>query len=690
MKKVKGYTHLLFFGLYLAVHFLPELGGADPMGFQWMYVSILDLFITGYILFNYPIYKEAIRGIFKSKFALGFGIYVMWALGSYFYAINPTEALVCLARLVSTFFIFMNLSVLLYKKDIVLLFKQLAFLVALFSLIDSISLTIEFFWQLGTKPFDNIVLSLRGISYGNKNIRAASVLINVPFILFYIIQSKRSGKIFGALTLCFTLFALFILNTRSTFVGLILIFSIYTAAAIFMHYKESRKWIIIKLAYFIVPILFAFLISNLVINHALKLQKGGGGYGTVTKRIGDITIEKGSDRLAFWKTGIDYSKKHLLKGAGYGNWKIASLYYEKGQTNDFVVRYHLHNDFLENFAELGIVGGILFLSIFLFAFLFTLKIMLNKKYTPFQVPATISFMAMTCYLVDAALNFPAERTVMQVMFAITAALLISPHSVWNEASTNEASADTEMSTSTSTETLTEASTENLPPSNTLHNKLEKTAIVLLVTLLVGSTIVNALGYKSMRFQKYMMGDLSAVPVMSVDQVKGLPSIPNLSFNTMPLPALLARYYIKNNRLDEAFKLLNADKNNNPYLHYNDYVMSLYYAAKENKDSTFYFAKAAFYNWPTANVYYYNLIPAAIKVKDTAEMAKAFNKYVQTRNEPGAWDVYLNARLELMGRSNRFSVQLADSAIKLFPNDSARLTNLRNKFKPKLRFKKKRR
>ncbi len=669
MKKVKGFTHLIFFALYLAVHFLPELGGADPMGFQWMYVSIIDLLIAGYLLFNYPLYEEAIKGIFKSKFAMVFGIYVMWALGSYFYAINPTEALVCLARLVSTFFIFMNLSILLYKKDVVLLFKQLAFLVALFSLLDSISLTIEFFWQLGTKPFDNIVLSLRGISYGNKNIRAASVLINVPFILFYIIQSKRSGKIFGALTLCFTLFSLFILNTRSTFVGLILIFSIYAAATIFMHYKENRKWIMIKLAYFVVPILFAFFVSNFVINHALNLQKGGGGYGTVTKRIGDITIEKGSDRLAFWKTGIDYAKHHLLKGAGYGNWKIASLYYEKGQTNDFVVRYHLHNDFLENFAELGIIGGLLFLSIFLLAFLFTLKVMLNKKYAVFRVHATISFMAMTCYLVDATLNFPAERTVMQVMFAITTALLISPNSVMN----NEA--------------LSQVTAENLPEHKPLQNKLEKWAIVFLVLLLLGSTIINALGYKSMRFQKYMMGDLSAIPVMSVDQVKGLPSIPNLSFNTMPLPALLARYYIKNNKLDEAYKLLNADKNNNPYLHYNDYVMSLYYGAKENKDSAFYFAKAAFYNWPTANVYYYNLIPAAIKVKDTAEIAKAFNKYVQNRNEPGAWDVYLNARLELMGRSNRFSIKLADSAIKLFPNDSARLTNLRNKFKPKLRGKK---
>ena len=93
-------------------------------------------------------------------------------------------------------------------------FKQLAFLVALVSLVDAVFLTVEFYWQLGQKPFDNIILSLRSIAYVNKNIRASSVLINVPFILYYIVQSKKIGKVFGIIALCLTLFALFILNTH--------------------------------------------------------------------------------------------------------------------------------------------------------------------------------------------------------------------------------------------------------------------------------------------------------------------------------------------------------------------------------------------------------------------------------------------------------------------------------------------
>jgi hypothetical protein len=156
---------------------------------------------------------------------------------------------------------------------------------------DALFLSIEFFWQLGQKPFDNIVLSLRSIAYGNKNIRAASVLINVPFILYYILQSKIGGKIFGIISLCLTLFALFILNTRSTFVGLFLIFIIYTVGTFIVSKKEGRKSIFFNLAYFILPILFSLFVSNMVIKHALTHQKGGGGYGAVAKRIVDINLQ---------------------------------------------------------------------------------------------------------------------------------------------------------------------------------------------------------------------------------------------------------------------------------------------------------------------------------------------------------------------------------------------------------------
>jgi len=658
MQKVKNWAHLVCLILYLAVHFLPEVGGADPMGFQWLYVSAMDLLIAGYILFNYSQFKEAIAGIFKSQFVVVYSLYLIWAIASYFYALNPTETLVCLARLVSTFFIFMNLSVLFYKKDMFVLFKQLAFLITLIAFTDALFLSIEFFWQLGQKPFDNIVLSLRSIAYGNKNIRAASVLINVPFILYYILQSKIAGKIFGIISLCLTLFALFILNTRSTFVGLFLIFIIYTVGTFIVSIKEGRKSIFFNLAYFILPILFSFFVSNMVIKHALTLQKGGGGYGTVAKRIVDITNDVSSGnrnaRLEFWATGIDYTRKHLFIGDGYGNWKLSSLMYEKEHTNDFVVRYHLHNDFIENFADLGVIGGVLYLGVFLFAFLFTLKIWRNKAYSKYHFAATIALMAISCYFVDAALNFPVERTVMQVMFAISAAFLVAPFSALKK----------------------EVEEKN---KHIFKTYFTNGGIAILILFIIGSIAINAMVYKSLRLQKYMMADLGTVPIMTIDQVKGLPSIPNLSFNTMPLPAMLARYYLKYKKYDEAYRLLKSDKNANPYLHYNDYVMAQYFAAKGNNDSALMYAKKAFYNWPTANVYYYQLMPMAVKAKDSTEITKAFNTYIKFRNESNAWNSYLNARLELMGTKDPFSIQLVDSALKQFPNDSARLTKLRSSF-----------
>jgi hypothetical protein len=44
---------------------------------------------------------------------------------------------------------------------------------------------------------------------------------------------------------------------------------------------------------------------------------------------------------------------------------------------------------------LGLIGGILYLTLFLLAFLFFLKIWFNKKYEQYRFATTISFMAIT-------------------------------------------------------------------------------------------------------------------------------------------------------------------------------------------------------------------------------------------------------------------------------------------------------
>ena len=180
--------------------------------------------------------------------------------------------------------------------------------------------------------------------------------------------------------------------------------------------------------FFVLPVVVAFFISNLIIANATDTAEESIMNGAVTARIQSIKLENNasSGRLHLWEGAIDYATKHPFMGAGYGNWKLASIPYEKEYTNDLFVPYHSHNDFLEMFADLGIVGGLCFGLMFLLFPIYAFTIWRNKDAKAFHLPATISFMAVTCYAVDAFLNFPAERTAMQTMLAICAALVWIP------------------------------------------------------------------------------------------------------------------------------------------------------------------------------------------------------------------------------------------------------------------------
>ena len=180
----------------------------------------------GYIILNANQYKAAIENIFKHKFTLLYTFFVLWALGSYFYAINPTESLVCLGRLVSTFLIFINLSILFYRKNYEWIFQSIAYVITAILIYDALFVLSNFSKNLDTMDLDQNILSLMG-NHGNKNVMAASLVIKIPFCLYVVLNSKIVGKMIGVLGLLLGFIALFVLNTRSTFVAIILIGLLY-------------------------------------------------------------------------------------------------------------------------------------------------------------------------------------------------------------------------------------------------------------------------------------------------------------------------------------------------------------------------------------------------------------------------------------------------------------------------------
>jgi tetratricopeptide (TPR) repeat protein len=295
-----------------------------------------------------------------------------------------------------------------------------------------------------------------------------------------------------------------------------------------------------------------------------------------------------------------------------------------------------------------VIGGISFAALFILLGYTVLQFWIKSKDNNHKLMMSIALMAIACYFIDAFFNFPAERTSMQTMFALSAALLFLP--VYST------------------------------DSNNTKQKDVKGAMLLFIPLLliVGAIYVNYQTYTSLKVQKFVMGEINEDPKMALDDVKdAFPAIPNLSTSTLPIKALVARYYLRDKMNDEAMRLLNESDDVNPYLHYNDFIKTAIFSTQGKFDSTFYYAKKAFYNWPRATSYYKNMIFASAKMKDTAEATKAFKTYIKYRNSGEAWNQYILGLIEINQTPNAVTRALLDTAILKFPADSAIFVNTKS-------------
>ena len=589
--------------LYLAVYFIPDMGGSDVMGAQWLYSSSLSLGILAFIGLRYKVYEEAINQVLSYKFSWVFSLLVFWAIGSYFYAINPTETLVTLARLITTYFVFLNLSILYYNHDRTFLFTGVAYAITAYLFFDSIYVLKTFSSNLRTMNLDAAILGLNKY-HGNKNVTAATLLILIPFAMYVIMSAKWLGKIAGIITLSMGVFALFLMNTRSTYVGFALIIVLFFVGLIWKQKSALKP----ALLFVLLPAVIAIFAANMRLKLAVAGQENQGGYGTVTKRLGQIT--EGSDRLHLWGTAIDYAAHNPLLGAGYGNWKLASIPYERELANELFVPYHAHNDFLEMFADLGLIGGLCFAGLFLLLLFYTLQFLNQKRGDELMV--IIAFLAVTSYGVDALLNFPAERTAMQTMLSLAAALVLIP----------------------------------LDKTSFNLRALLIAYLVIGFALLAPSIYIANETFESLKIQKFVMGEVNSDPKMATIDVEKLPDIPNLSSSTLPMKAMMARYYIRDKRFDDALRVLKESENDNPFLHYNDFLRTSIYASLNKIDSAHFYAKRAFNAWPRASSYYKNMIFTSAKLKDTNEIKRALQVSLDVNNDNAVtWNQYLLGMFE---------------------------------------------
>ena len=607
----------------LSIALFPYFGVIDPIASQWLILNIINSLGLLYIL--YGIIFADLKPkffLFKSKTFLFYGLYILLALISILYSMNAYEAIVEFSRYYNTFTSFILLYLLLdWEKDKKIIILWICFITFL-----------EIFFVL--KPFIEDTLAngfnfIRSQRYNglaaNINITAFSLLLKLPF-LFYstTIFNSRIFKISIDILISGIILCLIILKSRASFISLFLVIILLT-----IYYFLNRKnKVFLKFSIKSILIFCLFLSAEAFINSS----------SNSIDRIGSITSSSLEDqsinqRLNYYKSALVQFKEKPF-GEGLGNWKIKSIKLNKDIINDYIVPYHMHNDFLQNLAELGLIGFILYGLIFL-----TLLLKLLKSIFWDQTNSKLDYfllLGLIVYLVDASLNFPMARPMIQVYMILFFILILRDIN-----------------------------------NNYTEGNFYKISILILVLGTFLTLYINYQSFNTYKKQIPLMADFNfgkyTIDVKEFEKIDF--KWPNLSVTTIPLNSMIARYYENSGQYEKAINILHQTKNINPYLGWNVAVLAASYFDTKKIDSAIYYSEKAYYKIPNNNLHIRLMLGAAKEKRDEKLMDSVFNSAKsRLKKGPEIWLHYLNLRTEFNKVGDSIFSEIAKKAVEKFPTN----------------------
>ena len=389
----------------ILVLYVPFDGIIDRNATQWLLLSLINFVALAYNLFI--IIKGNLKD-FKTPFS--FKVFValfFWAFISITYTISFQVTVIDLSRLFLYMISYLNL--LIVFKEINIPFKKLGF-VFLIMLVYEMYYCYESLFQIMSEgPFfrEGITNLIKGVT-SNKNITSFSIALKVPFLIYLFFRSNKNYfKIIILFLIVLAYVILFYLDTRAiTLSNYIVLFTIFIFGVLNKDVKKRVQLITVFSTIFISFNIPPYFNNEVSPNEVL---------------LSSMNNDNSSNqRLRYYKAGMSQILSNPLIGVGLGSWKLESINYDKQFTKQYIVPYHMHNDFLQFGAELGVIGMLLY---FLF-FSSSLFNYLVKKTKRVIDTSSLSLLIFFIYFfVDSNLNFPFARPMIFIQLLLVIAYI---------------------------------------------------------------------------------------------------------------------------------------------------------------------------------------------------------------------------------------------------------------------------
>ncbi len=391
--------------------------------------------------------------------------------------------------------------------------------------------------------------------YSNKNILASAIFIKLAAAIWLFFFSKSWSRILGYLAAFLGMLTTFLLSTRSFYIGLIAILACLILFVVLRQIKgQGKVFLRPLLAYFMLLLIslgsFTLIQKNLFPDEQDVLNKD------VVTRISTIADSQANHaRLDSWGRTIKLIGENPILGVGSGNWKLRVLKYENPTLPDFKYMYRNHNDFLEIFAETGLLGGISYLAVFILILFGFLKASLYPQIDPEKLKfLAFPALGIIAYSIDAFFNFPASRVELQLLFVfmISGAAALAPERV---------------------------------RAKWMNHQRQIAYLAVLGVFSLASLFLLFGNYTSLRTQRMVKEEtlLNQYSKKTAVRVASYPKIPNINAVGGPISIDKARYLIDEQKLNEAKQVLLLDQSS-PYDYRKDYYLGMILAQEGKIDS----------------------------------------------------------------------------------------------------------
>jgi O-antigen ligase/Tfp pilus assembly protein PilF len=281
--------------------------------------------------------------------------------------------------------------------------------------------------------------------FGNVNYFAEYLIVPLPIAVSLFFASRNKfKKILLLIAILAMGTSLIVTFARGSYLGfgvsLIFMFFVFLISRGKKFIKNNKKIFIITLLAIII-ITFLFVIPN-------PLNKSGTIISKIKSRISVTQLTQDSSynrRIAIWKFTGMMIKDHPLLGSGIGTYKYNTLRYQaeffaQGENRSLYPHGFAdkaHNEYLQLWAELGIIGLGIFIWLMISYFSCGLKI-LRKIKDEYRQGIIIGLMgAVVAVLVDGIFGFPLHLPATIVLFWLTLALTIAIVMIKSEADAEE-------------------------------------------------------------------------------------------------------------------------------------------------------------------------------------------------------------------------------------------------------------